>query len=192
MALTGVGDAEGITDFESANILPDVYSNTFAFNGGDICSQGMRFVAQRIFSEALTATLDYAYGGALEVENPNTFIGEATLNNRRQHAVAAKLNGQMPVMHTRWIASYKWTGGNNVVTTVDGFNASAGQADPYLSIFVRQPIPGLSFMPGRVEALIDVRNLLSQGYVPMIAQDGRTVYLVQSSRAIRGGFAFNF
>jgi hypothetical protein len=192
MALTGVGDVDSITDFESANILPDVYNNTFAFNGGDISTQGMRLVAQRMFSDALTATLDYAYGGALEVENPNTFIGEATLASKNQHAVSAKLNGQMPVTHTRWIASYKWTNGNNVVTTVDGFNASAGQADPYLSIFVRQPIPGLSFMPGRVEALVDVRNLLSQGYVPMIAQDGRTVFLVQSSRAIRGGFAFNF
>ena len=79
-----------------------------------------------------------------------------------------------------------------LVSSVDAFNASAGQTEPYLSIFIRQPIPGLSFMPGRVEALIDVRNLLSQGYVPMIGQDGRTVFLVQTSRAIRGGVAFNF
>jgi len=37
-----------------------------------------------------------------------------------------------------------------------------------------------------------VRNLLAQGYVPVLGQDGRTVYLVQSARSIRGGVAFSF
>jgi hypothetical protein len=192
MALTGVGDADGITDFESANFLPDVYNNTFAYTGGDITTQGMRLVAQRVFSDALTATLDYAYGGVLSVDAAGVPIGNATFNNVNQQSVAAKLSGEAPRTHTRWIASYKWTGGSNVITSVDMFNASAGQADPYLNIFIRQPIPGTAFLTGRFEALVDVRNLLSQGYVPMLGQDGRTVYLVQSARAVRGGVAFNF
>ena len=45
MALTGVGDADGITNFESANFLPDVYNNTFAYTGGDISTNGVRVVA---------------------------------------------------------------------------------------------------------------------------------------------------
>ena len=72
------------------------------------------------------------------------------------------------------------------------FNASAGQSDPFLNIFLRQPIPCLGFLPGKVEALVDIRNLLAQGYVPVMAGDGRTVYLVQSARAVRGGLAFTF
>jgi hypothetical protein len=43
-----------------------------------------------------------------------------------------------------------------------------------------------------MDAVIDVRNLLAQGYVPLLGQDGRTVYLVQSARSIRGGVAFSF
>jgi hypothetical protein len=39
---------------------------------------------------------------------------------------------------------------------------------------------------------VDIRNLLAQGYVPVLGQDGHTVYLVQSARAIRGGLAFTF
>jgi len=70
------------------------------------------------------------------------------------------------------------------------FNASAGRADPYLNLFFRQPIPG--FLPGHVEALIDLRNLLAEGYVPVLGHDGRTVYLVQSARAVRGGLNFTF
>jgi hypothetical protein len=43
-----------------------------------------------------------------------------------------------------------------------------------------------------MEILVDVRNLLAQGYVPVMAQDGQTVYLVQSARSVRGGVAFSF
>ena len=70
--------------------------------------------------------------------------------------------------------------------------ASAGQSDPYLNIFLRQPIPGSAFLTSHMEAVIDVRNLLAQGYIPLLGQDGHTVYLVQSARAIRGGVAFTF
>jgi hypothetical protein len=47
-------------------------------------------------------------------------------------------------------------------------------------------------MPGGMEAIIDVRNLLAQGYVPVMGPDGQTVYLVQSARSVRGGLAFTF
>jgi hypothetical protein len=43
-----------------------------------------------------------------------------------------------------------------------------------------------------MDAIIDVRNLLAQGYVPVLGQDGRTLYLVDSSRSVRGGVAFTF
>ena len=38
----------------------------------------------------------------------------------------------------------------------------------------------------------NLRNLLAQGYVPVLGSDGHTVYLVQSARAISGGVAFTF
>jgi hypothetical protein len=72
------------------------------------------------------------------------------------------------------------------------FNASPGQTDPYLSIFLRQPLPGVGFIPGRMEALVDVRNLLAQGYVPILGEGGRALYLTQSARSLRGGLAFTF
>ena len=75
---------------------------------------------------------------------------------------------------------------------MDMFNQSAGQADPYLNIFIRQPIPGTGFLPGHMDAVVDIRNLLAQGYIPVMGQDGRTVYLVQSARTVRGVVAFTF
>ena len=75
---------------------------------------------------------------------------------------------------------------------MDLFNVSAGQADPYLNVFIRQPIPRVGFLPGRMQALVEIRNLVAQGYVPVLGLDGRTVYLVQSARSVRGGVAFTF
>jgi hypothetical protein len=74
---------------------------------------------------------------------------------------------------------------------VDLFDSSPGQADPYFSFFIRQPLPKGSSL-GHMEALIDVRNLLAEGYVPVFGQDGHTLYLMQAPRSIRGGLAFTF
>lgn len=190
-ALNGLGDVEDL-DNAVDQFLPDVYSSTFFFTGRDFSTNGVRLVAQHKIAESFIATMDYAYGGALTVLNPGENLDGAIMRPVRHHALTGKMSGMIPGPKTRWIASYKWTSGDGAVTSVDAFNNSAGQSDPYLNIFIRQPIPGTGFLPGRMEALIDVRNLLAQGYVPMIGGDGRTLYLVQSPRAFRGGVAFNF
>jgi hypothetical protein len=189
-ALTGVGEIDDLF-FATGDFLPDVYSNTFTYNADDFRAQGLRLVAQRKFSDSLTGTINYSFGGALELADAGT-DDTALFRSRQHHAVTTKFAGTVPKAHTRWIASYKWSTGSRVVTPIDLFNVSAGGADPYFNVFVRQPLPGMGFLPGKVEALVDVRNLLSQGYVPLIGRDGNTLYLVQSARAIRGGVAFNF
>jgi hypothetical protein len=105
--------------------------------------------------------------------------------------LSAKFSGKLPGCRTHWTTSYGWVSGK-AVTSVDMFNASAGQSDPYLNVFLRQPLPGFSFLPLHLEAMLDLRNLMAQGYVPVMGADGRTVYLVQSARSVRGGVAFTF
>jgi hypothetical protein len=188
-ALLGVGDIDAPT----GDILPDIYSGTFNYNGGELRAQGVRFVYQRKLSNNLTATLDYAYGGVLELEQPNVNWSavQNDLYHGWRHTAALKLNGTIPRYKTRWIASYRWTSGATLVP-VDMFNASAGQTDPFFNLFIRQPLPHFHGIPGNMEALIDIRNLLAQGYVPVLGPDGNTVYLVQSARSVRGGLAFTF
>ncbi|HTV64264.1 MAG TPA: TonB-dependent receptor [Bryocella sp.] len=187
-ALLGVGDADG----DTLDLLPDVYSGTFTYNGGELKAQGVRFVYKHRFSDNLSATLDYSYGGVLELDQPYINWGSVndSLYHAWRHSAALKLNGTVPRCKTQWIASYRWTSGQALVP-VDMFNASAGQTDPFLNLFFRQPLPHMHGMPG-MEALVDIRNLLAQGYVPVIGPDGSTVYLVQSARSVRGGLAFTF
>jgi hypothetical protein len=191
-ALLGVGNVDG--SLGDGNILSDPFSQTFTYNGGSFATRGFRAVAQRRFSPALTGTLDYSYGGVLMLANlagPQAGAGENPFDAIHRQAIAAKLAGRVPGSNTTLIASYKMTD-RRALTPVDAFNASAGQADPYLNFFVRQPLPTLNFLPGQIEALIDVRNLLAEGYTPVFGQDGRTLYLVQAARSIRGGLAFSF
>jgi len=185
-ALTGTGDVSAAGGF----LLPDASSGTFSYTGRTLDTNGMRVVLQRKFSSDLTATLDYAFGGVLDLSRPDVSLQNAPqwITTQRRHALAAKFSGTIPRTHTSWIASYRWINGQ-ALTPVDMFNASPGQSDPYLNVFIRQPIPS---MPGHMEAIIDVRNLLAQGYVPVLGQDGQTVYLVQSARAVRGGVSFTF
>ena len=185
-ALTGTGQTTAAGGF----LLPDASSGTFNYAGNTLDTNGLRVVLQRKFSDDLTATLDYAFGGVLDLSKPDVPLQNAQqwMTTQRRHALAAKLSGTAPRTHTRWIASYRWVNGS-AITPVDMFNASPGQSDPFLNIFVRQPIPA---MGGHMEAIIDLRNLLAQGYVPVLGQDGQTVYLVQSARSVRGGVAFTF
>jgi hypothetical protein len=60
-----------------------------------------------------------------------------------------------------------------------------------LNLCIRQPIPA-GLLARHMEILLDLRNLLAQGYVPVMGRDGRTLYLVQSARSMRGGVAFSF
>jgi len=191
--LTGVGEmTPGEMTAESGEVLPDMYSGTFSYQGNDFATRGMRVVLQRKLYSDLTATLDYAYGGVLDLSRPDVQLQDARdwMRAERRQAVAAKFSGTLPKAKTRWIASYRYTGGRTL-TPVDPFNSSAGRSDPYLNLFIRQPIPA-SFLAGHMEILMDLRNLLAQGYVPVMGRDGRTLYLVQSARSVRGGVAFSF
>jgi Carboxypeptidase regulatory-like domain len=189
MALTGAGEVTAAGGF----LLPDVASGTFSYDGGVLNTPGMRVVVQHKFSSELSATVDYALGGVLELDHPGVPLQAAQpwITTQRRQAAAAQFSGTIHRTHTQWVTSYRWINGP-ALTPVDLFNSSPGQSDAYLNLVIRQPIPSMGFLPARMEALIDLRNLLAQGYVPVLAQDGHTIYLVQSARAIRGGLAFSF
>jgi len=188
-ALTGIGEYTAV----NGEVLPDVYSGTFTYRGGKLDTNGVRVEFAEKINSKLTATVDFAYGGALELASQGVLLGDVRESSvvRQQHAFAGKLKGTVPGTRTRWIASYRWTDGP-VLTPVDMFNSASGESAPYLNLYFRQPIPGGGFLPNHLEAMIDLRNLLAQGYVPVQGEDGHTVYLVQAAKSVSGGLAFTF
>jgi hypothetical protein len=188
-ALTGVGEFSSST----GDVLPDIYSGTFTYEGRTLETHGLRLVLERKLTSDVTATADYSYGGVLDLKGSTPKLQDVREQSitRNRHVLSGKLSGTTPHTKTQWIASYGFESGRSL-TPVDMFNASAGQSDPFFDVFLRQPIRCSKALAGHMDVVVEIRNLLAQGYVPVFGQDGRTVYLVQSARAVRGGLAFNF
>jgi len=103
-ALIGTGTVSAAGGF----LLPDLYSGTFTYAGDTLDARGMRVVLERKVCSDLTATLDFAFGGVLDLSKPDVELQDAGqwITTQRRHALAAKFSGTIPGAHTRWIASY--------------------------------------------------------------------------------------
>lgn len=108
------------------------------------------------------------------------------------HALTFRLGGTTPFTHTHLTCSYRAMS-RLTATGIDLYDDGAGASDSYANIYLRQPLPRVfGGRDGRVAAQIEIHNLLAQGYIPMMASDRQTLYLVQAARSLRGGLTFNF
>jgi len=107
---------------------------------------------------------------------------------RHTQTYSISLSGTLDGTGTRWRASYRWQPADTV-TSVAPF--SAGSLEPFLNMHIRQPIrlhrDGMS-----IEAIVDMRNLLAQGYRPYLVNDGSLLIFAQDQRSFGGGVAFTF
>jgi hypothetical protein len=76
------------------------------------------------------------------------------------------------------------------VTDVAPFAEDA--ALPFLNARLRQPIHVTRDGSGGLEAFLEVRNLLAQGYRPYILSDGSLLLFADDQRSLRAGLAFTF
>jgi Carboxypeptidase regulatory-like domain len=182
-AVFGRGNVSG------PDYLPDYFSDVFAYDAGELSSVGARLVYQQKISGNLDMTMIYAYGGVLA---PNESPVEAALRNElaTQYRVsaAARFTAKIPHTGTKIVSGYKWISGS-AVSQQDSYGESVYHLDPYLSVQIRQKLPG--FIPGHAEILADCGNLLAQGYVTLSTSDGQVV-LVPTYRFFRGGLSFQF
>jgi hypothetical protein len=143
--------------------------------------------------------LSYASGDALVMqasakpEDVGAILQGAHARRAQMYSLA--LSGTVDGMGTRWRASYRWQP-EATVTEIAPFAVDA--SEPYLNIYIRQPIrivhlsrEGQGGQSG-LEAQIDLRNLLAEGYQPFLTSDGSHLYFAQAQRCVRGGLAFTF
>jgi hypothetical protein len=75
---------------------------------------------------------------------------------------------------------------------VDPYGEADLQLQPFFDVQIRQPLPALAFLPARIEAVADFRNLFAQGYSPLSQSGEMTVLLSSAYRSVRGGFSVEF
>jgi len=107
----------------------------------------------------------------------------------RVQTYSISLSGILDGTGTRWRASYRWQPEDSV-TQLAPYAQDA--SEPYLNLRLRQPIRLSRDGVVGFEALLDVRNMLAEGYRPIILSDGSLLVFAQDQRSIRGGLAFTF
>jgi hypothetical protein len=173
--------------------LLDRASGLMRAAGPDFSSGGMLATFERSLPRGNHIRLSYANGDALVLAGTSRPAGLAQVlagaHPRRAQMYALSLSGILDGTGTRWRASYRWQP-EDTVTRVAPYALDA--ADPYLNVHLRQPIRLHREGAGGIEALVDVRNLLAEGYRPYIMSDGSLLVFAEDQRNFRAGVAFTF
>jgi hypothetical protein len=161
--------------------------------GPEISTAGVAATFEHRLPRGNHLRLSYASGNALVLPSslqPASLVQVlAGARPRLTQTYSLSLSGTLDGSGTRWRASYRWQP-EETVTQVAPFVANA--AEPYLNIHFRQPFHLSRNGSGGFEAIIDLRNLLAQGYRPYLLSDGSLLIFAQDQRSIHAGLAFNF
>ncbi len=175
----------------SASALSDPMSGLIRGAGQNFSTVGIMATADHRIAGGNHMQVSYANGNALVMPalvHP-TALSQMFAAAKPRHAqmYAISLSGTLDRTGTRWRASYRWQPADTV-TSVAPYSVSA--IAPYLNLHLRQPIAvhreGLS-----VEGLLDVNNLLAEGYRPYLL-NGSMLVFAQDQRSIGAGLAFTF
>ncbi|HEY1983804.1 MAG TPA: carboxypeptidase-like regulatory domain-containing protein [Terracidiphilus sp.] len=176
-----------------ADSLFDRSSGLIRVAGPGYSTAGLMATADRRLPGGNQVRLSYANSDALvmpALPHPaslNTVLTSAHV--RRSPTYSISLSGILDGSGTRWRASYRWQP-EETVTRVAPF--AAGAADPFLSVHLRQPVINHHDGAHSVDVMVDVRNLLAEGFRPFVLNDGSVVMFAQDQRSVSGGLAFTF
>ena len=186
--------ADGTT-FEG-DLLPDLYTNSLLFNAGNYHTMGYTAALTQEIGDHYQITVTYGSVGVLaprsqldRVDSPDEL--RSLIRPSEREAMAMRFSGTVPHAGTHFAASYQLMD-DHAATAGHLYSTENDQCDPGLNFTLRQPIPAILGMPFRMEAAIDLRNLLAEGYLPITLADGQHLLLVHTPRSLRGGVNFRF
>jgi hypothetical protein len=190
---SGGSDAAGLPA-----VLFDPASGLMRASGPDFSTAGVLATVERRLPGGDLIRVSYANGDALAMASsssqraaapPNLLQVLTAVHPRRAQMYALSVSGTLDGTGTRWRASYRWQP-EDTVTSIAPYAANA--VEPYLNLHLRQPIHRCRDGVSGFEALLDVRNLLAQGYRPYLMSDGSLLMFAQEQRGFQGGLAFTF
>jgi hypothetical protein len=149
-------------------------------------SQGVRLHLNRRF-RGFEAGLGYTAASGLGIGTPAKGSDQVTeqLVRRRFHVVTARFKADVDTTWTEITAIYRWMSGF-AATHVDPYQRLAEYNDPTLSLTIAQNLPTWRMFPGKVQAILDARNLFEQSFGPSGAQ------VAYYPRLVKGGINIKF
>jgi hypothetical protein len=190
-AIAGSGLIDG-TSLQGMSVVTDPTTGTFRMSSAGDTGRGLSATVAQPLTESLTVWGEYDLGTALWSAAGSTPMINAMGNSVNAHTAQAgsvALRGKILRSGTSLKAEYRWQP-SRTLTQVNSFNATPDEG--YLGLYVRQRLWCGRILPQGIDAVVEATNLLQQGYQPVLAPDGHTLFLAQLPRAVQGGLAFNF
>ncbi len=182
-------------DLRQTGLVEDPKTGTFQAAAAGFAGRGFSAFVMRPLTPAVSVWAEYDLGTALSSSNfvgggiPT--VGGLTQGLKPQMSSAGSVAIRGKILHTGTSlkAEYRWQP-LRTLTQVNTYNATPEEA--YMSFYLRQRLWCGRFLPQGVDAVVEATNLLEQGYQPVLAPDGHTLFLAQVPRGIQGGLAFSF
>jgi hypothetical protein len=189
-AMTRSAGGEGAV---AEGALFDPASGIMRTAGQGFSTAGLVATAAHRLPGGNTIRLSYANGDALVMPayHHALLLNQivALARPRRAPTYSISLSGTLEGTGTRWRASYRWQP-EDTVTQVAPFALNG--AEPFLNLHLRQPVSAHREGRKSVEVVVDMRNLLAQGFRPFLLSDGSLLMFAQDQRGVSGGLAFTF
>ena len=185
------GDLESLSA-EGLGMVTDPTTGTLHLAAEGYTGHGVSASLVQPVTSSLSAWVEYDLGTALRSSLEPSFAVSDVQSHIAPHTVQAasvSLRGKIARTGTSMKAEYRWQP-SHTLTQVNAYNADPGAA--YLGFFIRQKLWRGRFLPEGMDAVVEATNLLEEGYQPVLAPDGHTLFLAQMPRTIQAGLAFNF
>ena len=182
------------SDSASAAALLDPASGLLRATGPRFSTAGVAASIQHNLPGGNSVRLTYANGDALAISAASSqavslAAALADVHPRRVQEYSLSLSGTIDGTGTHWRASYRWQP-EDTVTQLAPFTEET--VAPYLNLHLRQPIHLRRNGAGGIEAMLDLNNLLAEGYRPYLLSDGSLLIFAQERRNISAGLVYNF
>jgi len=153
---------------------------------GNLPSDGVRVDLNRQFRN-FEAGVGYTSVYGVGINNHAATFEEMRneLVRKRFQSVAARFKADVDATQTEITAVYRWASAFSA-SRLDPYQQVFEYNDPTLSLSIAQNLPTWRMLPGKVQAILDARNLLDQSF------GGPRTQIGQYPRLVKGGINIKF
>ncbi|HEX5085219.1 MAG TPA: carboxypeptidase regulatory-like domain-containing protein [Blastocatellia bacterium] len=157
----------------------------------DGAARGFRTALNRRLGSHVTASAGYSFGrGSRLNDEPVSQIAPSQLfRGGFFHVATAKLDLDFTERTGTRVSTVIRLSPSAFVFAIDPFAGRMSVYDPNINVYVTQELPNIG-LPGRWEAVVDVRNLLNQALG--VEEGGLQLARARMRRTVRGGLAFRW
>jgi hypothetical protein len=184
------------TAFVGSQTIPDFDSHNQIVGIGNYKRNGVAAGISQSLGDHLEAAVSAGEGGVLaaqsrviQVDDPSLVAG--MLHRRNRPWLTARVTATAARTGTKVGASYGWSDFNSLMPTTLYLTSTVIQQETGLNMSFRQPLPAFGGYKGRMEAAVEGRNLLSDGYLTLMSGQKQN-QLTSAPRSVRGSLSFIF